>query len=113
MDQGFTYDGLFRHYTGYYPDLDSLVGRIGDRWIEEESMRLPNAIRKWKFLAYDGDHCFYLGDDVCFVGTSKEVDARADILIDEYEREYGFIEAITLESQGIMWQGPGKDGGLA
>ena len=70
-------------------------------------MRLPNAIRKWHIIAYADGSCINLQCD--FVGTWEESRHRSVILSEEYEGE---ISAIEINSQGIMWQGPGKDGGL-
>jgi hypothetical protein len=78
-------------------------------------IRFPDAIRKWKFIAedFDDDNYIELGGDVCFVGTTREANKRCEELEYVYEREHGeCLSSVTLESLGIMWQGPGKFGGL-
>lgn len=71
-------------------------------------MRFPNAIRKWQIVAYVDGSCIDLQSD--FVGTWEQARHRSTILSEEYDGE---IDAIEINSQGIMWQGIGKDGGLA
>jgi hypothetical protein len=77
-------------------------------------MRLPEAIRKWRILAKDFDDIVHdLTEEILFVGTEKEVNNRADELSCAYEAKYDiFLSSIIIEACGIMWQGPGKLGGL-
>ena len=71
-------------------------------------MRFPNALRKWQIVAYVEGVCIDLQSD--FVGTQEQARHRSVILSDAYDGE---VEAIELNSRGIMWQGTGKDGGSA
>ena len=76
-------------------------------------MKLPEAIRKWKFIATDwNDENHILGDDTLFVGSEKEAFNRCKLLSDAWEEKNWFLCKTVMESQGIMWQGPGKQGGL-